>query len=136
MRGRERSMSSGTGCGWCARIAGTWRQSTQARDDVMCKRVLSVSSLVSVMVLGVVSPALAAQGGGERVGENLGNLLGGWAKSLYLGIAGLVALVFLLNRRFADLAIFMIAATVVGGFVMAPADIANTVRSIWHTVAG
>jgi hypothetical protein len=63
-------------------------------------------------------PAMAA-GDGERVGENIGDLLGGWAKSLYVGIAGIVALLFLLNRRFADMAIFMVAALVVGGFVMA-----------------
>ena len=81
----------------------------------------------------LTAPALAA-GDGERVGENVGDLLGGWAKSMFMGIAGLVALVFLLNRRFADLAIFMVAATVVGGFVMAPNDIAGTVRDIWHTI--
>src|SRR3954451_25023556 len=95
-----------------------------------------MSSLATVLVLGAVWPALAARGDGEKVGENLGQLLGGWAKSLYLGIAGLVALVFLLNRRFADLAIFVMAATVVGGFVLAPNDIASSVRDIWHTVAG
>jgi hypothetical protein len=77
---------------------------------------------------------LAAPGDGERVGENVGDLLGGWAKSLFMGIAGLVALIFLLNRRFADLAIFMVAAVVVGGFVMAPNDIAGTVRDIWQTI--
>ena len=43
---------------------------------------------------------------------------------------------FLLNRRFADLAVFMIAAVVVGGFVMAPGDVASTVRDIWHTLTG
>jgi hypothetical protein len=92
------------------------------------------TALLSVVVwaLGAV-PAYAA-GDGERVGENVGDLLGGWAKSLFMGIAGLVALIFLLNRRFADLAIFMVAAVVVGGFVMAPNDIAGTVRDIWQTI--
>jgi hypothetical protein len=85
--------------------------------------------------LWCAGPAFAA-GDGERVGENLGKMLGGWAQSLYVGIAGLVALMFLLNRRFADLAVFMIAAVVVGGFVMAPGDIASTVRDIWHTLTG
>jgi hypothetical protein len=33
-------------------------------------------------------------------------------------IAAVVALMFLLNRRFADLAVFMLAALIVGGFVM------------------
>jgi len=77
-----------------------------------------------------------AAGDGERIGENVGHLLGGWAKSLYVGIAGLVALVFLLNRRFADLAVFMLAALLVGGFVMAPNDIAGVVRDIWQTITG
>ena len=86
-----------------------------------------------VWVFVLCSPALAA-GDGERVGENVGDLLGGWAKSLYAGIAGLVALVFLFNRRFADLAIFAGAAAVVGGFVMAPNEIAGTVRDIWQTI--
>ena len=77
-----------------------------------------------------------AAGDGERIGENVGHLLGGWAKSLYVGIAAIVALVFLLNRRFADLAVFMVAALLVGGFVMAPNDIAGVVRDIWQTITG
>ena len=94
------------------------------------------SVLVAPMVwLLAAAPALAA-GDGERVGENIGNLLGGWAKSLYVGIAGVVALMFLLNRRFADMAVFMLAALVVGGFVMAPNDVAGTVRDIWRTITG
>ena len=92
------------------------------------------AALIGAVLWVVTAPAVYAAGDGERVGENVGNLLGGWAKSLFMGIAGLVALIFLLNRRFADLAIFMVAATVVGGFVMAPNDIAGTVRDIWHTI--
>ena len=49
-------------------------------------------------------------------------MLGGWAKSLYAGIAGIVAVMFLFNRRFAELAVFVGAAVVVGGFVLAPGD--------------
>ena len=66
----------------------------------------------------------------SKIGENVGHLLGGWAKSLYVGIAAVVALMFLMNRKFADLAVFMLAAVLVGGFVMAPEDIASTVQSI------
>src|SRR3954465_3015376 len=83
----------------------------------------------------LVAPAYAA-GNGERGGENGGPLLGGWGRSLYVGIAAVVALVFLMNRRFADLAVFMLAAVLVGGFVMAPNDIAGVVRDIWQTVTG
>jgi hypothetical protein len=91
--------------------------------------------LAGAFTLLAATPAWAA-GDGERVGENIGHLLGGWAKSLYVGIAGVVALMFLLNRRFADMAVFMLAALVVGGFVMAPNDIAATVRDIWRTITG
>jgi hypothetical protein len=94
---------------------------------------------VAVVSWVLVTPAAAVaqdRGGGERVGENVGELLGGWAKSLYVGIAALVALMFLLNRRFADLAVFMVAALIVGGFVMAPNDVASTIRDIWQTITG
>src|SRR5215216_6823028 len=83
----------------------------------------------------LIAPAYAA-GDGERVGENVGHLLGGWAKSLYVGIAAVVALVFLLNRKFADLAVFMLAAVLECGFVMAPNDIAGAIRDIWQTITG
>ena len=101
----------------------------------MRKTMTWIGWLTMMLTLTVVSPGWAA-GDGQRVGENVGHLLGGWARSMYLGIAGLVALMFLLNRRFADLAIFMVAALLVGGFVMAPNDVASTVRDIWHTVTG
>ncbi len=83
-----------------------------------------------------VTASAYAQGDGEKVGENIGKLLGGWAQSLYVGIAAVVALMFLLNRRFADLAVFMVAALIVGGFVMAPNDVAAVVRDIWTTITG
>ena len=83
-----------------------------------------------------VTASAWAQGDGEKVGENIGNLLGGWAKNLYLGIAAVVALMFLLNRRFADLAVFMVAALIVGGFVLAPNELAGTIQDIWKTITG
>jgi hypothetical protein len=73
---------------------------------------------------------------GEQVGQNIGHLLGGWAKSLYVGVTAVMALMFLLNRRFSELALFMAAAVLVGGFVMAPTEIAGVIRGIWTTVAG
>jgi hypothetical protein len=97
------------------------------------RRVVRLALLSAAVWVLAAMPAYAA-GDGERVGENVGELLGGWSKSLFMGIAGLVALIFLLNRRFADLAIFMVASLVVGGFVMAPDDIAGTVRDIWQTI--
>ena len=84
--------------------------------------------------LYAASPALAQEG--EKVGDNLGDLLSGWARPLYIGIAAIVALVFLVNRRFGELAVFLVAAVVVGGFVLAPDSVASTVEDIWSSVTG
>jgi hypothetical protein len=87
----------------------------------------------SLWVLLLTAPAHAA-GNGEQVGENISHMLGSWAKSLYIGVAAIVAILFLMTRKFTDLAVFMGAAVLVGGFVLAPHEIANTVQSIWQTV--
>jgi pilus assembly protein TadC len=86
----------------------------------------------TLWLLLLTSPAFA--GDGERVGENISHMLGSWAKSLYIGVAAIVAILFLMTRKFTDLAVFMGAAVLVGGFVLAPHEIANTVQSIWQTV--
>src|SRR3954470_15242860 len=98
------------------------------------RKVLYGSATTAVWLL-LAAPVYAA-GEGEKVGQNIGNLLGGWARSLYVGIAAIVALMFLLNRRFADLAVFMLAAVLVGGFVLAPNSIAGVVHDIWSTITG
>ena len=60
----------------------------------------------------------------------------GRAMIVYGLIAAVVALMFLLNRKFADMAVFMLAALIVGGFVMAPNDVADLVKDIWTTITG
>lgn len=82
----------------------------------------------------VAATAARAAGDGDKIGENIGDMLGGWARGLYVGIAALIALMFLLNRRFADLAIFVVAAIVVGGFVLVPGEVSGVVRDIWQTI--
>ena len=57
----------------------------------MRKFTMSITVTAVAMLLSLAGPALAA-GDGEQVGKNLGELLGGWSKSLYGGIAGLVGL--------------------------------------------
>ena len=93
------------------------------------------SLLTAVGGLLVAAPAAIAQEG-EKVGENLGDLLSGWASSLFVGIAALISLIFLLNRKYNELAIFVVAAVVVGGFVLAPDSVASTVKDIWDTITG
>src|SRR4051794_36545903 len=91
--------------------------------------VLVLSVLLSLWVAPV---ALAADG--EQGGKNVGHLLGNWAHSLFVGVAGLVAVVLLISRKHTELAAFVVMAIVVGGFVMAPGDVTGMIRGIWHTV--
>ena len=98
-------------------------------------RLFVTSSIAAAVGLVAWAPAALAQEG-EKVGQNLGDLLGGWASSLFVGIAAIISLIFLLNRRYNELAIFVVAAIVVGGFVLAPESVAGTVKDIWDTVAG
>src|SRR3954467_9605283 len=98
-------------------------------------RKVLIGAMTTACSWVLVAPVYAA-GDGEKVGQNIGNLLGGWARSLYVGIAAIVALMFLLNRRFADLAVFMLAAVLVGGLVLAPTSIAGVVHDIWTTITG
>lgn len=93
------------------------------------------AAIVAAGGLLAAAPAALAQQG-ERVGENIGELLGGWASSLFVGIAALISLIFLLNRRYNELAMFVVAAVIVGGFVLAPESVASTVKDIWDTVTG
>jgi hypothetical protein len=81
------------------------------------------------------APVALAQGG-EQVGENIGDLLSGWAQALFIGIAAIISLVFLLNRRYNELALFLLAAVLVGGFVLAPDAVAGTIEDLWKTITG
>jgi hypothetical protein len=98
--------------------------------------IATVTATVYWLLAAAGSALAASGGGGEQVGQNLGNMLGGWAKSLYAGIAGIVAVMFLFNRRFAELAVFVGAAIVVGGFVLAPGSVSAMVHDIWSTLTG
>ncbi len=97
------------------------------------------SWLASILAAGgvaLLSAPVAFAQEGEQVGDNIGDLLGGWAQALFVGIAAIVALVFLINRRYNELALFLLAAVVVGGFVLAPDAVAGTIEDLWQTVTG
>lgn len=99
----------------------------------MPSRLLVSLTSLAVLILAASGDALAASG--EDVGRNLGELLKGWATAVFAGVAALVSLVFLLNRRYNELALFLLAALVVGGFVFAPTAVAETIENIWRTLA-
>ena len=95
-----------------------------------------IGKLLGACALALSLPAQALAAGGEAVGENLGDLLSSWAVPLFAGVAGLISLVFLMNRKYSELALFVVAAVVVGGFVLAPESISNVVGGIWQAITG
>ena len=87
--------------------------------------------VVTALTLWLAPSALAA---GNDVGHNLATLLRGYAAELYTGIVAVVGLVFLLNRKFTDLAMFFLAAILVGWLVFAPDQVASAARAIGQRV--
>jgi hypothetical protein len=99
----------------------------------MSRRVTVTLALLSVTLLALwLAPdALAA---GNDVGHNLGSLLRHYAGEVYGGLVAIVGLVFLLNRRYTDLALFFLAAVLVGWLVFSPDQVANAARAIGQRV--
>ena len=73
---------------------------------------------------------------GNDVGQNVANLLKGYASDLYGGIVAVISLVFLLNRRYTELAVFLFAAIVVAWMVFAPSEIASAAEGIGKQIFG
>lgn len=78
----------------------------------------------------------AAVAAGNDVGANVGDLLKHYAGELYGGIVGVISLMFLLNRRYTELAVFLFAAIVVAWMVFAPSEIATAAEGIGKQVFG
>lgn len=89
--------------------------------------------LVFCTSLGYPAGALAT---GNNVGQNVAELLKGYAGELYGGIVGVVSLLFLVSRRFNELAVFLFAAIVVAWMVFASADIAKAAEAIGKQIFG
>ncbi len=81
----------------------------------------------------LLAPA-AALAAGNDVGHNIGSLLRQYAGEVYGGIVAIVGLIFLLNRKFTDLAMFFLAAILVGWLVFSPDQVADAARAIGQRV--
>jgi hypothetical protein len=100
----------------------------------MSRRAANLAlALACVLALALLF-APAALAAGNDVGHNLGALLRRYAGEVYGGIVAVVGLVFLLNRRFTDLATFFVAAVLVGWLVFSPDQIADAARAIGKQV--
>jgi hypothetical protein len=98
------------------------------------KKTASAAGGALVGLLLLAPTAVAQQG--EDIGENVGSLLGGWAQALYMGVVGLVAIVFLLNRKYTELLVFVAIAVVVGGFAIAPESAEAAIRGLFRAITG
>ncbi len=83
----------------------------------------------------VLFPAVALASG-NNVGANVASLLKSYATELYGGIVGVVSLMFLVNRRYTELAVFLFAAIVVAWMVFASSDIAKAAEAIGKQIFG
>jgi hypothetical protein len=92
-----------------------------------------------VLLLAVYALMLfpvAAFASGNNVGQNVASLLKGYATELYGGIVGVVSLMFLINRRYTELVVFLCAAIVVAWMVFASSDIASAAEAIGKQIFG
>jgi hypothetical protein len=92
------------------------------------RRLAVFAAFVLAAALWLAPDALAA--GGNDVGRNIGSELRHWAASIYGGLIAIVGLIFLLNRKFTDLAVFLLAAILVGWLVFSPDQVAAAARAI------
>ena len=82
----------------------------------------------------LLAPAAALAASGNDVGHNIGSTLRHYAGEVYGGILAIVGLVFLLNRKFTDLAVFFVAAVLVGWLVFSPDQVAEAARAIGQRI--
>jgi hypothetical protein len=73
---------------------------------------------------------------GNNVGHNLGGLLKQYAGEIYGGVVAIVGLVFLINRRYSELGLFLLAAVIVGWLVFSPDQVARAAREIGRQILG
>jgi len=88
------------------------------------KRRFGVALLIAIAASVLFAPAAALAASGNDVGHNIGSTLRHYAGEIYGGVLAIVGLVFLLNRKFTDLAVFFVAAVLVGWLVFSPDQVA------------
>ncbi len=96
--------------------------------------VLAGTVTVSRMLLLAGAPVALASG--NDVGSNLASLLEQYAGELYGGIVAVFSLMFLINRRYTELGLFLLAAVVVAWMVFAPTDIGDAAKAIGQQIFG
>ncbi|HET9154274.1 MAG TPA: hypothetical protein VFN85_09190 [Solirubrobacterales bacterium] len=99
----------------------------------MSRRLRLAASAVTAAIVLLLAPA-AALAAGNDVGRNIGSLLRQFAGELYGGFLAIVGLYFLINRKYTELGLYLVAAIVVGWLVFSPDQVANAARAIGQRV--
>lgn len=109
-----------------------------ARDRLRrCLRLLVVGTCaVGISLVLLLAGAPVALAAGNDVGGNLASLLEQYAGELYGGIVAVFSLMFLINRRYTELALFLLAAVVVAWMVFAPSEIGSAAKAIGKQIFG
>jgi hypothetical protein len=95
---------------------------------------LAVASVALVAVLFLLLVPDAWAQAGNDVGRNLGGMLRRYAGEIYGGVVGVISLTFLVNRRYTELGLFLMAAVIVAWMVFSPDQVANAARGIGREV--
>jgi len=94
------------------------------------RRLAVALALVAVLAAALWLAPAALAAGGNDVGRNIGSTLRHYAGEIYGGVIAIVGLIFLVNRKFTDLAMFLLAAIMVGWLVFSPDQVADAARAI------
>lgn len=97
-------------------------------------RRLGLALLLAGLAVALLAAPEVALAAGNDVGRNIGSLLRHYAGQIYGGLLAVVGLIFLLNRKFTDLAVFFVAAILVGWLVFSPDQVADMARAIGERV--
>jgi hypothetical protein len=97
-------------------------------------RLRLATAAVALVALALMLEPAAALAAGNNVGRNIGSLLREYAGQIYGGILAIVGLVFLIHRKFTELAMFFLAAILVGWLVFSPDQVADAARAIGQRV--
>jgi hypothetical protein len=122
------------GCGFCgSRVLQTVTMNAKTHTSRFTGCFRATSRLFTVggvaLLLLAVCPSVALAAGND-VGANIGGLLKHYAGEMYGGIVAAFSLVFLWNRRYTELAVFLFAAIVVAWMVFAPDQIGKAAEAI------
>jgi len=100
----------------------------------MRRRIKLAALVVALVVPVLLWPAGALAATGNDVGGNLAKLLRHYAAELYGAVIAITSLVFLINRRYTELATFLLASVVVAWLVFSPDQIADAARAIGRQI--